>query len=86
MTKKRRARGPSRLASLLLLIGQPLLLVALMDIAASIFRSGVAGDLGIGLRLVERGEYVLASAVILYGGALFVDYLEKFYSDDENKK
>ena len=86
MTKKRRARGPSRLASLLLLIGQPLLLVALMDIAATVFRAGVAGDLGIGLRLVERGEYVVASAVILYGGALFVDYLEKFYSDDENTK
>ena len=85
MIKKRRAIGPSRLAALILLIGQPLLLIALMDIAAAVFRAGVSGDLGIHLRLAERGEYVVASAVILYGGALFLDYLEKFYSKDKNQ-
>ncbi|MBQ9162447.1 MAG: hypothetical protein IJX74_04145 [Clostridia bacterium] len=78
---KRSARvGPHPLASRLLLIGQPLLLLALMDIAAQIYRAGAEGHLGVRLWLVERGEYVLASAVILYGGALFLNYLEKFYS------
>lgn len=85
MTKGRRAIGPSRLAALLLLIGQPLLLIALMDIAAAVFRAGVAGDIGIHLHLVERGEYIVASAVILYGGAFFLDYLEKFYSKNKNQ-
>ena len=85
MTKKRRAIGPSPLASLLLLIGQLLLLIALMDIAAAVFRAGVAGDVGVHLRLVERGEYIVASAVILYGGAFLMDYLEKFYSKDKNQ-
>lgn len=73
--------GPQPLSALLLLIGQPLLLLALMDIAVSVWRAGMRGDIGTHLLLTERGEYVVASAVILYGSALFVDYLEKSHKN-----
>ena len=73
--------GPQPLSALLLLIGQPLLLLALMDIAVSVWQAGIRGDIGAHWRLTERGEYVVASAVILYGAALFVDYLEKSHQN-----
>lgn len=79
---KKKKIGPSPLAALLLLIGQPMLLLALMDIAVSVWRAGVRGDLGAHLLLTEQGEYVVASAVILYGAALLLDYMEKSYQKD----
>ena len=86
MYKKRNSAktkyGPQPLAARLLLIGQPLILIALMDIAVYIWRAGVRGDLGVHFLLTERGEYVLASAVILYGAALMLDYMEKACKKD----
>ena len=69
--------GPEPLAALYLLIGQPMLLAALCYIAAWLYSSEQNGDIGIRLPLFEMIEYIAISCLILYSGALLLDYLEK---------
>lgn len=77
--------GPERLAGYMLLIGQPLLLASLCALAATLHAAVCRGDIGIRLEFLPMGEYIAVSVVILYGSALLLNYLEKFYSDNKNK-
>ena len=81
--KHSRRIGFSRYASRLLLVGQPLLLIALCDYAARLYAATQAGEVGFYLRLGDAAEEIFAAAIILWGGALLLDYMEK---REEQKK
>ncbi len=63
------------------LIGFPVLLAGLADIAVRLHTQIMAGSVGIMLRLGYGLECVVAGLAILVGGMLLLDYMERWETD-----
>ena len=77
VSRGREPCGLYPLAARLVIIGEILMLAAVFDFAARLNIAHLAGSQGALLRLSDFGGSMSASAVILWGFALFFDYLER---------
>lgn len=77
--------GPTRLAGRLSLVGLPLLLLGLCDVAARLCDGLRAGSVGLIYTMAYDIECLAAGAAILLGGALLLDYLERRAAHDSRK-
>ena len=73
--------GFSYLSSRLCLIGLPIILLGLCDVAARLHDGVMAGEVGIMLHLSYDLECITAGLAILVGGALLLDYMERKDTD-----
>ena len=64
-------------AARLLLVGQPLILLGLCDFAARLYRGAQIGEVGTMLRLEDAGSSIGAAIALLWGAALWLDYMER---------
>ena len=64
-------------AARLLLIGQPLILLALCDFAARLYHGAQLGEVGTMLQIEDAGGSIGAAMAILWGAALWLDYMER---------
>lgn len=69
--------GFSPHAARLLLVGQPLILLALCDFAARLYHGTQLGEIGTMLRLEDAGRHIGAAMALLWGAALWLDYMER---------
>lgn len=74
---KQQKLGPSPLAGRLLLIGLPLILAGVCDLAARMYAGLMAGEVGILLRFDEDIGSLILAGVVLFGGALILEYTEQ---------
>ena len=64
-------------AARLLLIGQPLILLGLCDFAARLYHGARIGEVGTMLRIEDAGSSIGAAIALLWGAALWLDYMER---------
>lgn len=64
-------------AARLLLVGQPLILLALCDFAARLCHGARIGEVGTMLRIEDAGSSIGAAIALLWGAALWLDYMER---------
>jgi len=64
-------------AARLLMIGQPLILLGLCDFAARLYHGAQMGEVGTMLRIEDAGSSIGAAMAILWGAALWLDYMER---------
>ncbi len=75
--KHRSKLGPSPMAGRLLIIGLPLILAGVCDLAARIYAGCMEGEVGILLRVDEDIRSLILAGVVLLGGALLLEYMEQ---------
>jgi hypothetical protein len=64
-------------AARLLLVGQPLILLGLCDFAARLYHGAQIGEVGTMLRIEDAGSSIGAAMALLWGAALWLDYMER---------
>ncbi len=64
-------------AARLLLVGQPLILLGLCDFAARLYHGAQMGEVGTMLNIQDAGGSIGAAMAILWGAALWLDYMER---------
>ena len=64
-------------AARLLLGAQPLILLGLCDFAARLYHGAQIGEVGTMLRIEDAGSSIGAAMALLWGAALWLDYMER---------
>ena len=93
-SRRRTVRGPKNRhnpwgfcphAARLLMIGQPLILLGLCDFAARLYHGAQMGEVGTMLRIEDAGGSIGAAMAILWGAALWLDYMERTAKRDKTE-